>query len=101
METKTLSNGCSERENRLKASLESYKRVSTAHLYQFEIDTEDIVLGFKNTLKKRTRNLVKAVNIRAKLLSDLGTFISPSVKIMAIRFYTDGELKHSQTVVLD
>lgn len=97
METKTLS----EREIKLKASLENYKRVSTAHLYQFEIDTEDIVLGFKATLKKRTRNLVKAINIRAKLISDLGSFISPSVRIKAIRFYTDGELKHSQTAVLD
>lgn len=60
--------------------------------YQFEIDTEDLVLGFKKTLKKRTDSLAKAIRLKAKLTKDCGRFLSGTVRITAVRFYKNGEL---------
>lgn len=60
--------------------------------YQFEIDTEDFVLGFKKTLKKRTNSLAKAITLKAKLTKDCGRFLSSTVRITAVRFYKNGEL---------
>lgn len=60
--------------------------------YQFEIDTEDFVLGFKKTLKKRTNSLAKAIRLKAKLTQDCGRFLSGTVCITAVRFYKNGEL---------
>jgi len=36
------------------------QRVMYSTTYSFEIDTEDYVFGFKNTIKKRTKSLAKA-----------------------------------------
>ena len=40
--------------------------------YQFEIDTEDFVFGFKSTIKKRTKDLAKALKLEQKVTKDCG-----------------------------
>lgn len=68
------------------------QKVVHSNTYSFEIDTEDFVFGFKKTLKKRTTNLAKAIKLKAKLTEDCGRFLSDSVRIIAVRFYKNGEL---------
>lgn len=68
------------------------KKVLYADTYWFEIDTEDFVLGFKKTLKKRTDSLDKAIKLKAKLTKDCGRFLSDTVRITAVRFYKNDEL---------
>ena len=51
------------------------QRVMYSTTYSFEIDTEDVVFGFKKTLKKRTKSLVKALQLERKLRSDVGRYI--------------------------
>lgn len=60
--------------------------------YRFEIDTEDIVMGFAKTMKTTTRNVQKAINMIKKVCNDCGTFISPSVRIVSVRMYQNNEL---------
>jgi len=60
--------------------------------YRFEIDTEDIVMGFAKTMKTTTRNVQKAINMLKKVCNDCGTFISPSVRIVSIRMYQNNKL---------
>lgn len=69
------------------------QRVMYSTTYSFEIDTEDVVFGFKKTLKKRTKSLVKALQLERKLRSDVGRYISSSVRIVAVRMYNNGVLK--------
>lgn len=69
------------------------QRVMYSTTYLFEIDTEDVVFGFKKTLKKRTKSLVKALQLERKLRSDVGRYISSSVRIVAVRMYNNGVLK--------
>ena len=61
--------------------------------YQFEIDTEDYVFGFKKTIRKRTKNLAKAIQLQVKLANDCGRFLSDTVRIVAVRIYNNGELR--------
>ena len=61
--------------------------------YQFEIDTEDYVFGFKKTIRKRTKNLAKAIQLQVKLAYDCGRFLSDTVRIVAVRIYRNGELR--------
>jgi hypothetical protein len=61
--------------------------------YQFEIDTEDYVFGFKKTIRKRTKNLAKAIQLQVKLANDCGHFLSDTVRIVAVRIYKNGELR--------
>ena len=61
--------------------------------YQFEIDTEDYVFGFKKTIRKRTKNLAKAIQLQVKLANDCGLFLSDTVRIVAVRIYRNGELR--------
>ena len=61
--------------------------------YQFEIDTEDYVFGFKKTIRKRTKNLAKAIQLQVKLANDCGRFLSDTVRIVAVRIYRNGELR--------
>lgn len=63
-----------------------------SNTYQFEIDTEDFVFGFKDTIKKRTKSLVKAIKLKAKLTNNCGRFLSDTVRIMSVRFYKNGQL---------
>lgn len=63
-----------------------------SNTYQFEIDTEDFVFGFKDTIKKRTKSLVKAIKLKAKLNNNCGRFLSDTVRIMSVRFYKNGQL---------
>jgi len=67
-------------------------KVLYSDTYQFEIDTEDMVFGFKKTLKKRTKSITNAIKLKAKLTNDCGRFLSDTVRIMAIRFYKNGEI---------
>lgn len=60
--------------------------------YQFEIDTEDFVSGFKDTIKKRTKSLAKAIKLKVKLTNDCGRFLSDTVRITSVRFYKNGKL---------
>jgi hypothetical protein len=61
--------------------------------YQFEIDTEDYVFGFKKTIRKRTKSLAKAIQLQVKLINDCGRFLSETVRIVSVRFYRNGELR--------
>ena len=61
--------------------------------YQFEIDTEDYVFGFKKTIRKRTKNLAKAIQLQVKLDNDCGRFLSDTVRIVAVRIYRNDELR--------
>ncbi len=68
------------------------QKVLYSTTYSFEIDTEDYVFGFKNTIKKRTRSLAKAIKLNVKLTNDCGRFLSETVRVVAVRFYKNGEL---------
>lgn len=61
--------------------------------YQFEIDTEDYVFGFKKTIRKRTKNLAKSIQLQVKLANDCGRFLSDTVRIVAVRIYRNDELR--------
>jgi hypothetical protein len=63
--------------------------------YKVEIDTEDIALGFRKTNKLHTRSLAKALSLRTKTLKAVGRYISPSVRIVAVRWYKNGALLKS------
>lgn len=67
-------------------------RILFSDTYRFEIDTEDSVFGLRKTIKKRTKSLVKAIKLNAKLTNDCGRFLSDTVRIMAVRFYKNKEL---------
>jgi hypothetical protein len=60
--------------------------------YKVEIDTQDMVFGFRKTLTKRTKNKAKAYQLQAKTSADVGRFLSPSVRVMEVRWYRNGEL---------
>lgn len=79
--------------NKVEQMTQELKKVLFSDTYQFEIDTEDFVFGFKKTMKKRTNSLAKAINLKAKLTNDCGKFISDTVRIVSVRFYKNGELK--------
>ncbi|MFK1937649.1 hypothetical protein ACIXFQ_14205 [Bacteroides fragilis] len=61
--------------------------------YQFEIDTEDYVFGFKETIRTRTKDLAMAIKLEQKVRKDLGRFLSETVRVVAVRMYKNGELK--------
>ena len=67
-------------------------RGSVETFTQFEIDTKDYVFGFKKTIRKRTKNLAKAIQLQVKLANDCGRFLSDTVRIVAERIYRNGEL---------
>lgn len=60
--------------------------------YKVEIDTVDMVFGFKKTLTKRTKNLAKALRLQAKTAGDVGRFLSPSVRVVEVRWFRNDEL---------
>lgn len=60
--------------------------------YQFEIDTEDYVFGFKKTIKTRTKSLAMAINLKSKITNDCGRFLSDTVRVVVVRFYKNGQL---------
>lgn len=60
--------------------------------YKVEIDTQDMVFWFRKTLTKRTKNKAKAYQLQAKTSADVGRFLSPSVRVMEVRWYRNGEL---------
>lgn len=69
------------------------QRVMFSTTYSFEIDTEDVVFGFKKTLKKRTKSLTKALQLERKLRHDVGLYLDASVRVVAVRLYNNGELR--------
>lgn len=62
-------------------------------VYSFEIDTQDVVFGFKKTLKKQTKSLAKALQLECKLRHDVGRYLSASIQIVAVRLYNNGKLR--------
>lgn len=78
--------------NRIQQMTSELNQILRSDTYQFEIDTEDYVFGFKKTIKKRTKSLVKAIKLQAKLTNDCGRFLSDTVRVVAVRFYKNGEL---------
>lgn len=78
--------------SKIEQTTSELNRVLHSDTYQFEIDTEDFVFGFKDTIKKRTKSLVKAIKLKAKLTNDCGRFLSDTVRIMSVRFYKNGQL---------
>ena len=68
------------------------QRVMYSTTYSFEIDTEDFVFGFRKTIRKRTKSLPRAIRLKAKLTNDCGRFLSETVRVVAVRFYKNGEL---------
>ena len=69
------------------------QRVMYSTTYSFEIDTEDYVFGFKNTIKKRTKSLAKALKLEQKVTRDCGRLLSDTVRIVSVRIYKNGELR--------
>ncbi|MBS5410726.1 MAG: hypothetical protein KHY35_08420 [Bacteroides thetaiotaomicron] len=64
-----------------------------SNTYQFEIDTEDFVFGFKSTIRKRTKDLAKALKLEQKITKDCGRFLSDTVRIVSVRIYKNSELR--------
>lgn len=64
-----------------------------SNTYQFEIDTEDFVFEFKDTIKKRTKSLAKALRLEQKVTKDCGRFLSDTVRIVSVRIYKNSELR--------
>ena len=64
-----------------------------SNTYQFEIDTEDIVFGFKSTIRTRTKNLAKAFKLEQKVTTDCGRFQTDTVRIVSVRIYKNGDLR--------
>ena len=79
--------------NRAIEMTKELQKVMYSTTYSFEIDTEDVVFGFKKTLKKRTKSLAKALQLERKLRNDIGRYISSSVVVVAVRLYNNGELR--------
>lgn len=69
------------------------QRAMYSTTYSFEIDTEDIVFGFKKTIRKRTKNLAKAFKLEQKVTKDCGRFLSDTVRIVSVRIYKNGDLR--------
>ena len=69
------------------------QRVMYSTTYSFEIDTEDFVFGFKSTIRKRTKNLAKALKLEQKVTKDCGRFLSDTVRVVSVRIYKNGELR--------
>lgn len=78
--------------NQIEQMTSELNRILHSDTYQFEIDTEDFVFGFKKTLRKRTNSLAKAIKLKAKLTKDCGRFLSDTIRIVAVRFYKNSEL---------
>ena len=79
--------------NRVQQMTAELNQILHSDTYQFEIDTEDYVFGFKKTIRKRTKNLAKAIQLQVKLSNDCGRFLSDTVRIVAVRIYKNGELR--------
>lgn len=69
------------------------QRAMYSTTYSFEIDTEDIVFGFKKTIRKRTKNLAKAFKLEQKVTKDCGRFLSDTIRIISVRIYKNGDLR--------
>ena len=77
-------------------------QITHSDTYQFEIDTEDFVFGFKKTIRKRTKDLAKALKLEQKLTKDCGRFLSDSVRIVSVRMYKNGDLRkelHAEEII--
>ena len=79
--------------NKIEQMTEELNQILHSDTYQFEIDTEDYVFGFKNTIKKRTKSLAKALKLEQKVTKDCGCFLSNTVRIVSVRIYKNGELR--------
>ena len=79
--------------NRIQQMTAELSQILHSDTYQFELDTEDYVFGFKKTIRKRTKNLAKAIQLQVKLANDCGRFLSDTVRIVAVRIYRNGELR--------
>ena len=77
--------------NRIEKLTSELHRILNSNSYRVEIDTEDMVLGFKKTLIKRTKNTAKWLSLQIKTQQDIGRFLSPSVRIVEVRWYKDGQ----------
>lgn len=79
--------------NKIEQMTAELEKVLYSDTYQFEIDTEDFVFGFKKTIKKRTKSLAKALKLEQKVTRDCGRFLSDTVRIVAVRIYKNGDLR--------
>ena len=79
--------------NRVQQMTAELNKVLHSTTYQFEIDTEDFVFGFKSTIRKRTKDLAKALKLEQKVTKDCGRFLSDTVRIVSVRIYKNGELR--------
>lgn len=77
--------------NRIENLTSELHRILNSGNYRVEIDTEDIVMGFRKTLTKRTKNTAQWLRLQIKTQQDIGRFISPSVRIVEIRWYKDSQ----------
>lgn len=81
---------------RIEKLTDDLHRILNSNNYRVEIDTEDIVFGFKKTLVKRTKNAAKWLSLQIKTKQDIGRLLSPSVRIVEVRWYKDGQ--HLKTI---
>ena len=76
--------------SRIEKLTSDLNRILNSENYRVEIDTEDMVLKFKKTLIKRTKNTAQWPALQVKTQQDIGRFLSPSVRIVEVRWYKDG-----------
>ena len=79
--------------NKIEQMTAELNRILHSDTYQFEIDTEDFVFGFKKTIRKRTKDLAKAFKLEQKVTRDCGRFLADTVRIVSVRIYKNGELR--------
>lgn len=66
-------------------------RIMNSNTYWVEVDTEDMVFGFKKTIKKQTKNMAAWLKLQIKTQKDVGRYLSPSVRIVEVRWYKNGQ----------
>lgn len=77
--------------NKIEELTSELHRILNSTGYKVEIDTEDIVMGFRKTLTKRTKNTAQWLRLQIKTQQDIGRFLSPTVRIVEVRWYKDGQ----------
>ena len=78
--------------NKIVELTEGLQKILHSTTYSFEVDTEDFVFGFKNTISKSTKSLSKAMKLEQKVTRDCGRFLSDTVRIVSVRIYKNGNL---------
>ena len=78
--------------NKIEQLTEGLNRAMCSTTFRVEVDTEDMVFGFRKTIKVRTKSIAKAQSQRAKTYRDIGKFISDTVRIVEVRWFNNDKM---------